>query len=187
MASSDDEVLTQAAGRAPEVLPPAIAKVVAYSLDRVRGFMHTDWPLAPEVVAEVLAMPNRAPAPAVDGHPTLATLLCDITGLSPETWPAVCDVTVIELADRLLAAGYVRTGPVPDREALVRIIADTIPVDPDDGTTPVYWEQGQAEFGEYWAPTWGAPETVADMIVDAILPLLGAGVVRGTDSAGGER
>lgn len=68
MASED--VLIQAAQRAHEVLPPAVAKVIAYTLDRVRGFAHTDWPLAPELAEAVLSMSDsRIPTDTVtDGN-----------------------------------------------------------------------------------------------------------------------
>lgn len=56
-----------------------------------------------------------------------------------------------------------------DRETLVRIIADTIPVDPDDGTTPIYWTRYDDDHGgEYFAPTWGSPRKLAGQIVSAL-------------------
>lgn len=163
-----DDVLAQAAERASKVLPPALGEFVLghlkflLTLRTVPEDNERRVARARAIMDELAGMTELAtPAPAVDDHPTLATLLCDITGLSLETWPVVCDVTVIELADRLTAAGYVRTGAV-DREAAAQAACDAFH---GDG---------------YWSSLYDR-DPVRDLwrgIVDSAL--LAAGVVRET-------
>jgi hypothetical protein len=78
-------------------------KALADDLDNVTG---ARW------IADALHVildSTPAPAPYVDRE-ALAKLLRDLTGLSSETWSQVSDVSDLELADHLLAAGWVR-GP----------------------------------------------------------------------------
>lgn len=50
-------------------------------------------------------------------------------------------------------------------EALREVVLESLPIDPDDGTTVV-------GFGKEGVPLWSKPDQLADAIVAAILPVL---------------
>lgn len=103
---STDDILEQAAERADKVLPTALAELIYNEMQGARRGPDNERDLHDAIAREILAMPLRAPA--VDRE-TLAAFLRDATGLGSETWSTVSDVSDLELADRLIAAGLVTT------------------------------------------------------------------------------
>jgi hypothetical protein len=96
---------------------------------------------------------------------------------------------IAAFAAALLSAGYVRTGPTPDREALEAAIAEAFNTahepTPDEYST--LEESHRHDGHQYYYACWlcrNDVDKLAPHLVDAILPLLAPG---GTDSVGGER
>lgn len=87
-----------------------------------------------------------------------------------QRWPAVPRQIVDKLSRAVLALPV----SAPDRNAVAKVVAAAIPADPDDGTTPVYWEHHDAK-DSYVSPVWGSPLTVGEAVADA---LISAGLVR---------
>jgi hypothetical protein len=133
-------------------------------------------------------IPAATPAPAPDREQIADTIhdviAAHVIAVPMEGHSSAYEVIgVYEAADALIAAGYVRTGPTPDREALEAAIAEAFNTahepTPDEYST---LEESHRHGGhQYYYACWlcrNDVDKLAPHLVDAILPLLAPGYVR---------